>query len=720
MASNARGITRRQALKATAAAALATAFPSVVRAEERPPGSHDGWLAKLTAFLESHARGDGGYGWADQDRSHLTPTFAVVGCYRLLDRKPPDVPRLARYLRTAHPSQLKKLEQEHRIFDWQQVQALAWLRQDVAEFRERVRGWTKPVAYLKQYERNGNSVFRSDASVFLTRSLLGLPLDELKPHFTGYLDARRRDSGSFNNTPAADGSDGHVINTWWGLQALHVLGRENENKAATIEWLQSCQLPSGGFTWQPKPPFAGNDDAAYTWAALRSLALLGAQPKHREACIDWLVSLASADGGLGDRPRWDSNPMATYYALDALAALGALDALWTARRSALGLGAPSATRPVLPPDLQVFSIQLEAHGGGSPAEAVDLARSLRIHLWGAKNAKPEWIAAAQALADAGKVPVKFFVSNEEYGTWVTVPGLGTYSHTSDIIAAAAEIGPSLANAGVVTWPHYRDRRLAPLEKGGGRLIWQFGENEELVRLLLDDSLDRGGYAAISTFHFGNPDFTNTEPFLHRWRGRIPFVALQDAHGREPWWFADMTEGFRTLFLAAEPTWEGWLDALRHNRVVAVRHDAVSGAETWMHGPSRAVLDFVRERWRDWQWWDNPAIARPLVSMVVVRPNDAFEAGRIDNGPVLRIRCAWRNTTQGAPKQPLAELVRVTIDGAERPTKLTQEHNARGGALSDHYDGCPLDQLPPGEHVAAAVVRELETSRNVERTLRFTI
>src|SRR5437764_12583800 len=102
---------------------------------------------------------------------------------------------------------------------------------------------------------------------------------------------------------------------------------------------------------------------------------------------------------------------------------------------------------------------------------------------------------------------------------------GTYSLTCDIIAPAEiDFGQALSNQGVVTWENFRERRLTPLEKAGGRLIWQFGENEELVRMYLDDSLERGGYTAISTFHFGNPDFTNTEPFLNRFRGRIPFVA----------------------------------------------------------------------------------------------------------------------------------------------------------------------------------------------------
>src|SRR6185436_7806117 len=144
----------------------------------------------------------------------------------------------------------------------------------------------------------------------------------------------------------------------------------------------------------------------------------------------------------------------------------------------------------------------------------------------------------------------------------------------------AAIGAPLAKQEAANWQEFRERRLARLERASGRLIWQFGENEELVRMFLDDSVERGGFAAISTFHFGNPDFTNSEPFLHRWRGRIPYVALLDAHGPEAWWGADVSAGCRTLFLATEPTWEGWLRALEQNWVASARHDAWTEGKTW--------------------------------------------------------------------------------------------------------------------------------------------
>jgi hypothetical protein len=542
-----------------------------------------------------------------------------------------------------------------------------------------------------------------------------MPVNGLEA-FIAYLDSRRRPNGSFNNTPAADGSDGHVMNTRWGLRALATLGRGHELKDAAVAWLQSCQLPGGGFTYQPNAAAGGWDDVVYTWAAVRSLHELGSSPSRRAECVKYLASLWNSDGGFADRPGWLSNPLATYHALDALQTLDALDGLKLDPRPS---PVPATTRASLPPDLKVFSIQIEAHGQGSPAEAVDLARSLRIHLWGAKNAKPAWLARAQAIADLEKVPVRFFVANEEYGTWVSVPGLGTYSHTSDVIAPpGADFGQPLKER-PVTWEEFRERRLAPLQNAGGRLVWQFGENEELVRLYLDDSLQRGGYAAVSTFHFGNPDFTNTEPFLNRWRGQIPFVALQDAHGPEPWWFADMTAGFRTLFLGAEPTWDAWLRALKENWVVAVRHDSVSGMKTWSHGGSREVTEYVRAREQEWRWWDNALIQRPLVSIVAVAPGDDFEAARPDAGVTLRVRCAWQNTTQGLPKKPIAELLELKVDGQKVTPALVAPAPQRGAAAhADHRHDYHIPKLAPGAHAATARVRVIATGAESERTIRF--
>lgn len=690
-------LTRRQVLKGIAALGALGALPRMPAASPAVAGR-----ARILAYFRRHARPDGGYAFDGQQRSHLTPTFAVIASHRLLGVELPEKERLIAFVRTHHPRELKKLEQERRIFEFQQVQALRWLGDDAADFRDKIGAIVKPQEYKRQYERHGYPIFQSELGLVQCHALLGLPLEALQPAFGDYLRSRRRANGSYNNTPASDGGDGHVMNTYWGLLASVLLGGAAELRGETAAWIKACQRKGGGFTYQPDPEFSGIEDAAYTRAAVRSLQMLDSAPADREACVQWLLSLANDDGGFSDRPGWRSNPLATYYVLDALDALGALDRLESMQR-------PAAPRPArLPENLKIFSIQLEAHGTGSPTEAVALAKALKIDLWGSKNAKPGWIERAQQIAASQKTPVQFFTANEEYGTWVAVPGLGTYSHTSDLFAPfGRDIGHSLAGPTAVSWPDFRARRLVPLQRGDGRLFWQFGENEELVRILLDDSVARGGFAAISTFHFGNPDFTNTEPFLHRWRGRIPFVGMQDAHGAEPWWWADMTEGYRTLFLATEPTWEGWLEALKRDWVVAVRHDEVSRGETWMHGGLDAVLDFVRSREHDWRWWDNPRVRRPLASLVALQPEDTFEAGHPKAGVVLRLRCAWKNTPQGFPRERMSELVVLKVDGKEVQPELVEIPRPKGGGLADCYYLFPLSR---SARQADATVREVSSGR----------
>ena len=705
-------IERRSFLKA-AATALPLGY-MCASAGAQSSNATSPFTEAVLRYIEGLRRPDHGYAWPDQRASHLTPTFAAIGCYHLLGLTPPDKGALADYVRTHHPFEIKALQRKLKDFEFQQIQSLQWLGEDTSSFDEEIRGWTKPSTYPKQYEQHGYPVLHIEAMTSLCRRLLGLSAGNVSRDFTGYFEQRRRPNGSFNNTPVSDGGDGHVMSTWWALQAQAYLGQPKTRREETVRWIQNCQQDSGGFTYRPDPVVAGNDDVAYTWAAVRCLDHLGARPARSDRCVERLLSLWNDDGGFASRPGWPSDPVAAYRALDSLRVLGALN---TASRSK---PRKTSRRPTLPDGLKVYTIQIEAHGKGSPAEAVDLARALRIHLWGAKNAEPGWIDRAQSIADRDGVAVTFFVANEEYGTFVDVPGMGTYSHTSDIVApAGSDFGPSLASGGTVSWEEFRRKRLAPLRKAKGRLIWQFGENEELTRLYLDDSLERGGYAAISTFHFGNPDFTNSSPFLkHYWR-QIPFVALQDAHGPEPWWWGDQLTGFRTLFLAKEPTWDGWLEALDRNWVVAVRHDAVSGYETWMHGGPPEAVEFVRANESQWRWWDNPDIQRPLVSIVALTPDDKWEAGRPERGVTVRVRCCWGNTGKGLPKKRKVELIRLEIDGREASTELVAPE-AQWGAYKDHYHYHHLSDPAPGHHSATAMVRRVDTKEVSSRSVEFLV
>jgi hypothetical protein len=660
----------------------------------------------VPAYLETLARPDGGYGWQPDPFSHLTPTFAAIGCYRALGQAPPRKSALARFVRERYPMPpARRKDRPLRRFDFEQVQALLWLGEDTSDFAAAAGEWTAPAPFTTAYEHEGYPVFQHEVSALLCRRLLGIRA--ATPEWKAYVLARRRPNGSFNNTPAADGGDGHVMNTWWGLEALEALGEPVGDTAALAAWLQSCQLPSGGFTYAPGATLGAVDDVAYTRAALLALARVKSSPKRRDACVAWLHSLRNADGGYGDRPGRLSGPVATYYALDALRLLGT-SALPATRK------APAARS--LPAGLKLYTAQIEAPGAGSPAEAVGLARALRINLWGAKNAKPGWVERCQKIADTRRVPVTFFVANEEYGNYVRVPGLGTYSHLSDITApAGSDFGePMIDPKSPVPWTRFRDQRVAAVRRARGGMVWQFNENEELTRILLDEAVETGTYASISSFHFGNENFLNTQPFLMRYYEVIPFVALQDAHAQESWWWADQLAGFRTVYLAREPGWAGWLEALRERRVVSIRHDSVSQFRTEWAGGDEAVRRFVGERESEWRWWGDPPerILRPMLSVVTVRPGDEFEEACPESGAVARIRLRHRNTTQGLPREPEAELEEVQVAGKTAFARKVEKKNARG-LVSDRYH---LVALPQGPSPLRVRVRRLDGGKVEEAAI----
>jgi hypothetical protein len=249
------------------------------------------------------------------------------------------------------------------------------------------------------------------------------------------------------------------------------------------------------------------------------------------------------------------------------------------------------------------------------------------------------------------------------------------------------------------------------------MIWQICDNEEFASALMYRCPDN--YGAISTFHM-RQNFADLLPFLYRC-GK-PFVALQDAHGPESWWWADDLAGYRTVFLAKDPTWAGWLEALDENRVVAVRHDEVTRFRTRVIGTGpRWVREAVLRDEAAWRWWgDKPEdIHRPLVSVVAVKHGDAFEAGTPAKGVAVRVRTAWTNSTQGAPVKPVAEFVSLAVDGRPVATHRVERKGDKG-KLADVCEIAELQDMKDGPHKAEATVRRLDTGTESKASIEFSI
>jgi len=680
----------------TAIGLLASSFA----APAAPVTWPEAWRRRIAAFLETHRRPEGGYGWASDVVAQVTPTFGAAGSYRTIGLTMPDASRAAAFVRQNYPvPERRRKERPLWRLDCEQVQTLLFLGEPIDSFRGLAATWTAPADFTTRYELGGNPVFQHQALAVQVRRLLRLSPSADDEAWRNYFKARMRPNGTFNNTPASDGSGGHVMNTLWGILAAEAVGLQREPAPGLAEWVRSCQLPSGGFTYAPGATLGAVDDLAYTVSALHILHRLGVAPRDSAACAAWVESLFCAEGGFQDRPGGEPNPLATYYALESLRLLDHTP------RGAAKL-APRARRTAIPAGSAVFSMQVEAPGNGSPSEAVLLAKTLGIHLWTAKNSPPGWIVEAQRIADAGRVPVRFAIGDEEYGTYVDVPGLGCYSHLVDLVTPhGADSGSAMPKKNhPYPWPEFRDTRIASLRKGGGRMIWQFLENEELTRVLLDEAVERGTYAGIASFHFGNENFLHSQPYLHRWYGRIPFVGLQDAHGKESWWWGNQLAGFTTLFIAKEPAWQGWLDALDRNHVMAVRHDAITGWKTHLAGGSPEVREFVARREMEWRWWNNQGqqSRRPPAALTVLRPSSKFEAGAPASGIALRLRLWSENTGAGLPQEPRAELIELRVDGRAVQPQLFQTKD-------DRYHLAALDDSP-GAHTAAARVRLVDSGR----------
>jgi hypothetical protein len=131
------------------------------------------------------------------------------------------------------------------------------------------------------------------------------------------------------------------------------------------------------------------------------------------------------------------------------------------------------------------------------------------------------------------------------------------------------------------------------------------------------------------------------------------------------------------------------------------------------------MEIVREQWKAWQWWDNPAIERPLVSLVALTPKDELETGCPDRGIALRVRCARENTAQGLPKEPLTEFVSLVVAGQPVDAELI-ERRGPNGVLQDAYYLHNWPDAPPGRHSATVTLRRPNTDKLIRRSITFTV
>jgi prenyltransferase beta subunit len=651
----------------------------------------------ILAFIARHRKSSGGYGWLSRTKAHITPTFAAVGCYRLLQSSVPEPEVLTDFARSHYPIPKGLSQQPLWRIDYEQAQILNWLGK-AFELDKRAM-LQEPFVYNTYFEQNAYPTLQHQAMAIRLRKMIGADENLYSTAWERYFRLRRRPNGTFNNSVAADGSDGHVVNTLWGMGALQDLQQPVELPANGIDWIRNCQLATGGFTWSPSAELGRCENMIYTWAAVALLSQVNSKPSDTDGCVRWINEQFTDEGGFRSSQSANPNLTATYYALEALRMLG-VSASGTTRLK------PARKSHSLPSTLKIYCAQIEAPGNGSPSEAVVLAKKLNIQLWTAKNASHEWIAEAQRIASLHRVNVQFARGDEEYGTYTSIRGFGTYSHLDDLVAPGeAQLGPYPPQKDVaLPWTQFRNTRIKAIREHKGRMVWQFNENEELTRVLLDEACRTGAYGAISSFHFGLDDFLDFEPFLMEWEGRIGMIGLQDSHGGESWWWAGQLEGFRTLYLAEDPSWDSFVKAIDNKWVLSVRRDASTNHQIEWSGALPEVRQFIADRQQDWSWWDESESDQPLAMLTVLSPDMLFEVGAPKEGLSIRVRLRFglgNSPNKAVLQERQSELVSMRIDGQEVfPEEVLLPHDRY---LIHHV-------LEAGPRTVTVVVRDLTSQR----------
>jgi prenyltransferase beta subunit len=685
--------------------------------------SAQSWKKDLLNYIDSKlAKPDGGYGWEDQYDSHLTPTYAVTGILYDLGELPADKKKLADFILTHHPQKgtstnptfyLGKPRGEAgpsgsdmRNLVYEQIRAILWLGGDVSPFNEEIKKWKSQAGVLANYESHGFGGMFQESMTPICHNLLGLKMEKAQ-EFIQYLEGCRRTNGSFNNAPVSFGGDGNILNTYWALLALESASAPRKLASETVAWLQSCQMGNGGFTHQPDPQIGANDDVIYIWAGIKALKLLGSQPKNIKGAVSYILSLRNPDGGFGDRPGLHSTPVASFYAIDALKELDKLSALDKSKR-------PKAIKEETPDftGYKIYTVQFQAQGQGSPREAVMLADSLNIDLWGVKYPVEGWVAEAQRIANANNVPVTFFMSNEPHDNLVTVPGMGSFNHVLDYISPGSSLVPFAENA---FYDELKKTTLKHLKEINGGLMLQVSNNEPLARILIDESLNSNlGYLALCTVHFGQ-NFMFWLPYLAEYRYRLPLVTLQDAHGTEAWIWGEELINHRNLFIAREPTYDEMINSLKKNWIVGVRHDSVSSYKTRMLGGTDAARKFISGKESEWKWWNGEKLLRPQAVITVIGKDDPFEAGKPESGLNIRIRTRWRSVRQ-ALKSEAVKLEQLKVDGIVVKAELVNV--GRRNPPSDSYYLFKWGEPAKGTHRIEAVVRDISTNETITYTITY--
>lgn len=141
-----RTISRRTFARTLSSLPFAACLPSFGRTSSMPYDRD-----RILSFVARHRKPEGGYGWLSRTKAHITPTFAAVGCYRILQSPVPETEVLADFVRSHYPVPAGLSQQPLWRIDYEQAQILNWLGKTIGP--DKLAMLQEPFVYNTYFEK---------------------------------------------------------------------------------------------------------------------------------------------------------------------------------------------------------------------------------------------------------------------------------------------------------------------------------------------------------------------------------------------------------------------------------------------------------------------------------------------------------------------------------------------------------------------------------------
>lgn len=577
-------------------------------------------------FLLSCQKSNGAFGPINKEYTDLAWTYPAVHALKLLQEP---VPHKEASFDNGHQSWIEKQGWKNGPWYWSFYQkahlyhlySKKELFEDDVSFRQE---WTltyEPRKGYGEFRRYPEGEFFDMSSLWHMVGAIELLEGKVKNpgYVKEYIVKRQSKDGGFVDDvavqprPIADKA--HIVITHDAVMTLQALGIPVPNTEACIEWIRSCQTPSGGFKWNPvSTAYSNKPDAWYTWVAVMALKELGSEPKDVKGCIKWLNSLQNADGGFGDRPGWNSRIYSTYYAVHALQALTG-DA-----KKGISRKTPTNKEEIIPEDTySIFQAHHKSPPGGKGM--VDSVAAMKLNFIAVKSEEKEVVLsegisgsvkAARAYVKKKGYPLEITESPENYSHklhWINgqkADHVSNFMIPPDLSPEEGEIYETAFKAGQLglDWTEFKEQVIKPIQsiRTGTLFYPELDYTMVNAYMVYDDGLDGNpGYNAVPGAHFGNIDWMRHFPYKERWEGVLPIIADGDAHGDMVKWRPNL-EQYRNIFIAKSYFHPDYVDASLNGRSVCVIRMPATG-ELRYYG-SKAAVVYLKKHLDEWLWWDN--------------------------------------------------------------------------------------------------------------------